>query len=507
MKNFMKAFVSILCVILTGVLGYAIFGSVEGVALALVPGATAIAHMSTEYVRSLHDFQFKPEVIRKLYSVYGSGFMIMDELRNAAGREIVVSTEDAETHCEDYFVSTITTYGSSSGGATAGAVGYIVLDDVSLDTDYNYYAREHFSVFVGDVENGLIECRIGTPVVTGGGATVTIPITPYDVTKTIGTIATGTELMIGPSAFANETHQPGGTSSGLYRHTFEAQLFKETKGFGGAELAKQKWVYVDGIGYYNQEFVRGEYLMDMQIEGAFLMGQLNTNSITQVSAVDGKSLKVRKIKGVWTWIDELGGDLTWNTSTGFTTTKFASITDYLMTQGVTAEVVQILAGLGLYRSMEDEMVEWTKDNSVGATDYTKTLADKLFGGRTDRVLDYGFSMFKKDGILFVLKDLAAFNNPKQFGVAGYHLKDSGMVIPMGTVKDVKSGLNIPNLQARYVGLGSFSRKRVVRVLDGMSGFKPTAVNDIDAHNTYWLAHLMLTFEEANKAMLIRYVAS
>ena len=506
MKKFIVALLSVLFVAASGLLGYVAFGSIEGSSVAVVIGATAMAHNNTEYVRSLHDFAFKPEVVRKLYSMYGSGFMLMDEIRNAAGREVVVSAEEATTQIEDFFVNTITTYGSSTGGATAGAVGYIVLASTSLDADYNYYAREHFSVYTGNAENGFVECRMGTPVVTNGGATVTIPITPYDVTKTIGTIATGTELMIGASAFANETHQPAGTSSGLYEHTFEAQLFKETKGFGGAEMAMQKWVYVEGIGLYNQEFTRGEYLLDQQIEAAYLMGQPNTNSVTQVSAVDGKALKVRKIKGIWPTIDELGGDLTWNTSGGFPTTKFASITDYMMSQGIATDVVQLFLGLNLFRQMEEDLVDWTKDNSIGATDYTKTLADRLFDGRTDRVLDYGFNMFKKDGILYVMKDLAAFNNPKQFGVAGYNLKGSGFVIPMGTVKDKKTGFNIPNLQARYVGLGEFSRKRVVRVLDGMSGFKNTAVNDIDANNTYWLSHLMLIFEEANKCMLIKQIA-
>lgn len=507
MKKFFVSLISILFVVASGLVGNMAFGSIEGVSVALVLGATAIAHANTEYVRSLYDFQFKPEVVQKLYQLYGQGFMLMDELRNAAGREIVVSAEEASTQIEDYFINTITTTGASTGGGTAGAVGYIVLSAASNPAPgYNYYAREHFSVFVGDVENGLIECRMGLPVVTAGGATVTIPITPYDVTKTIGVIATGTELMVGPSAFANETAQPLGTSSGLYEHTFEAQIFKDTKAFGGSEIAMQRWVYVDGIGWYNQELARGEYLLDAQIEAAYLMGQPNTNGIVQTSLVDGKSLKVRKIKGIWPTIDELGGDQTWNSTAGYTTDKFAAITDYLLTQGVTTDIVQLLLGRDLFREMEEGMVTWTKDNTIGATDYTRKLADALFGGRTERVLDYGFNMFKKDGVLFVMKDLAAFNNPKQFGVAGYNLKGSGIVIPMGSVKDKKSGITIPNLQARYVGLGSFSRKRVIRILDGMSGFKNVAVNDIDANYAYWLAHLMLIFEEANKCMLIKQVA-
>jgi len=493
MKN-VKSLISLLFVVAFGLIGYALLGSVEGFSLAAVPiGATAIAGASTESIRSLHDFQFKPEVVQKLYSMYGQGFMLMDEIRNAAGREIVVSAEEATTQIEDFFVSTLILDGASTDGATPGATASIVLD-LEFAPSGHYYAREGFSVFVGDVDTGLIECRIVSIVESNGGATVTLTIKPYDITKTIGTIASGTELMVGPSAYANETGQPRGTSSGLYEHSFEAQLFKETKAFGGAEMAQQKWVYVDGIGWYNQELARGEFLLDQQIEAAYLMGQPNTNSIVQTSLVDGKSLKVRKIKGIWPTIDELGGDITWDGTT-FSLAKFSEITDYLITQGVTTDVVQLLLGLDAYRGIEEAMVDWTTTNSAGATDYTKKLADSLFGGKTERVLDYGFNMFKKDGVLFVMKDLP-----------GYKLRGSGMIIPMGYVKDTKSGVTIPNLQARYVGLGSFSRKRVVRVLDGMSGFKNIAVNDVDANYAYWLSHLMLIFEEANKALLLRQIA-
>lgn len=505
MKKLFGILLSIAMVALIGLTFAAIIPVEAGLLFAVTaPGVTAIARASTEDIGSMHDFQFKPEVFRHLYQKFGNRFTLVDELRNAAGRETMISNETLKTQMEDYYHTTVKLASASSGGATAGAEGTFVLHADSLDDDNNYYIREKFSVFTGSVANGIVENRVTDITVTGGGATVTVTIKPYDQTLTIGTIASGTELAIGPSAFAGETGQPGATSSGLFEHEHYAQIFKETKAFGGPEFAKEKWVHVEGVGWYNQELARGEFLLDLQQEAALLMGQKNTNSITQVSQMDGKNLSVKKSIGIWTWIEELGGDMTWNSTDGFDLDDFATITDYQISQGLSTEIVQINGGITAIRAIEEGLTDFITAGQ--ATDFTKMLGSSLFKGRTERMLDYGFTTFRKDGITFILKDLDLFNNPTLFGLSGYNLKGSAFIIPMSNLKDAKSGLTIPNLQARYVGMGAYSRKRVIRVRDGMSGWSNASVNDVDGVNANWLAHIMYVLEEANKCMLLKQTA-
>lgn len=473
----------------------------EGIVVATIM-STAIAGATTEGIRSLYDFRFSPTVMEKLYKTYGqgSGFMLINEFREAAGLMRQVSNDEMTGQEEDFWVRTITTGAQSSGGATAGAEATFTLSDDDIDSDGNYYPREKFSVWV---QNGTtkVECRI-TDITVTAGPTVTLTIKPYDSNRTIGTIAAGTEMSIGPSAFGSETTQPEGTTSGLFEREFEAQIFKETKIFGGVELAKQRWVEKEGVGYYNLEQSRGEFMLDMQEEQALIFGQPNTNSITDTSSIDGNSVKVRKAKGVWTWIEELGGEVNYSTASGFGLTNFYSVEDYMLSQGVTSDFVQISGGKNLIRQIESALQTWVASNSAG-TDYTY-IDNQIFGGRKGKTLDTRFGVVKVGNTTYLLRDLGIFNNPALFNISTYNMVNSGFAFPLKSmVKDRKSGMTIPNLSAGYVGLGKYSRRRVVRTLDGMSGFTNTAVNAIDGLSTYWLSHLMYPFMEANKACLIK----
>lgn len=471
-----------------------------------------IANVTTASIRSLHAFHFKKSVMQELYQTYGDGFNALDILRSL-GRWAVVSNETMTAEEEGYSHRTITVGASNvSVGGSPGATGSFELDADDLDSGDRYYPREGFSVYFGDAANGFIDTRITN--ISAAGSTITLTVQPYDVSKTLSAtyLYAGVEVAIGDSAFAVETGQPLGTSKGYWEREFFAQIFKETLGFGGMELAKQKWVEVAGIGFYSKEMARVEFNLDRQEEISLIMGQKNTNSITQTSLIDGQSNTVYKNKGVYTWIDELGGEVTYTDAGGVAMSLLDEIAAYLESQGVINSVVLILLGGSLSRRIENMGVEFMANPVGGALQggglpgefINKFKADGPTKPSMD--IDVGFRGIKKGGLYFVCHTLPAFTNPFTFGIDGYMLNDSAMVIPLGKVKDRKSGLTVPNLMAKYVGLGGYSRKRVLGTLGGMDGFARQQlgfpiVTAVDGFYTYFLSHVMFPFMEANKSLL------
>lgn len=473
----------------------------------------AIAKATAMDIRSLHSFHFKKSVVQKLYKSYGAGFNMLDILRSL-GRYSQVSNEilTAEEEAYDHRTITVGSSGVSVGGS-AGATASFQLDADDLDSEDNYYPREKFNVLFGSTANGFIQALITDITVTGGGTTVTLTVTPTDTTKTISAtyLYAGVEISIGASAFAAEMSQPDATSVGYFERTFHAQLMKETIGFGGMELAKQKWVEVEGIGYFNKELSRAEFALDRQLETTMIMGQMNTNSITQTSDISGSSNTVYMNKGIWTWIDELGGAINYTNSASIGIDDFDEAADYFETQGITNDIVLVLCGGDYLRRVENTCVEYFS-NPGGASTQGGGLSDIFIdkisasGGEPGLDLNIGFRTIKKGGILFVFHKLPIFTNPYLFGIGDYLLNDAAIMCPVTYVKERKSGLTVPNLEARYVGLGSYSRERIVGTIGGMDGFATQhfgnpIISQIDGNFTYWLSHCMFPFYEAYKGIL------
>jgi hypothetical protein len=467
----------------------------------------AIANANAYTIRSLHSFEFKPSVMDTLYYSYGQGLktLALNFIRGIDGRKIMVPNETL-THQEQNFPHRTITVGSSvtlSGVPGGSAIFDMNANDV--DSSGNYYPREGFTVQLGDVVNGFIQCYIYD--ITAGGANALITVYPYDVTKTITATycATGKEVPVLDSAFATETGQPVATSVGSTERTHYAQIMKETIKFGGQELAKQKWVNVEGIGWFNEELSRGEFLLDLQLEAALIMGQLNTNTsvIKGTSSISGStSTPIQKNKGVWTWIDELGYDLTYTNAASFTIDDLDTAAEYLESVGVTNDTVLFCMGGSLYTRLENSGVDFVRGTAGGLN---VNFTPNGVGGM---MLNVGWDTIKKRGITFVPYKLPIFSNPYLFGINDSMLNDAGMMFPISMVKDMKSSMVIPNLYMGYVGLGGYSRERVIGTLGGMDGFGKQMYNfpivsEIDGNSTYWLSNVMFPFVEAFKGILVK----
>jgi hypothetical protein len=466
-----------------------------------------IANATALNIRSLHDFHFKKSVMNRLYKNYGDGFNTLDILR-LLNRYEMVSNETMTYEEEGYDMRTITVGDTVSCGTT-GTTATFNLHADDLDAAGRYYPRVGFTVMFGNVVDGFVQARIES--IASGPV---FYVKPYDANKALTStyLYIGAEVGVFDSAWGVETGQPVGTSKGYWERTFYAQIFKETLTFGGMELAKQKWVEVEGLGFFNKELARVEFALDRQEEAAILMGQAGTN-ITATSSISSSSTAnyVYKNKGIWSWIDELGGELTYTTTPDFT--DFDEAAAYLESVGVTDSIVLVLAGGDMYRKLENMSVEWftdptgTGDGSALTGDFLKKNAG-VDGGMD---IEVNFRAIKKAGLLFVLHKLPAFTNPFQFGISTYKLNNSAIMIPMTYVKEGKTGVTVPNLSANYVGVNGYSRKRIVASMAGMDGFHQQnfgnpIISTIDGNNTYWLSHVMFPFVEAYKALIWRPTA-
>lgn len=472
-----------------------------------------IANATTASIRSLHDFQFKPTIMDRLYRIYGNGFNGLDFLRMLDRYEQV--SNETLTHEEIGYDMRTITIGSANvtpaGGA--GLTASFELDDDDLDSDGNYYPREEFTVQFGDVINGFIQAKI-TDITVTAGPTVTVTVEPFDSTATLSAtyVYAGAEVGIFDSSYAVETGQPEATSMGTFEREHYLQIMKETIKFGGMELAKQKWVYFDGIGLFNEELARAEFALDRQHEAAFLMGQPNTNSITQNSLIDSQANTVYKTKGLWTWTDELGGEITYADATGIGYAEFDEANEYLESQGITNDTVIHWCGGGYMRRVENGLVDYfanpTGVSGAGGGLTGDFLKKQLGMEGKGMEMNVTFKSFTKSGITHVFMKLPAFVNPYQFGISGYMLNDAAIVWPVTTVMDQKTGQRKPNVRALYAGIKGYSRKRIVGTIGGMDGFALQnlglpIINEVDGNSTYWLAHVGLATMEANKNLLFK----
>lgn len=508
MKTFFKFMYMLALTVFCAVQGaFASIGSVIG-ATDNLPIANATAYN----IRSLHDFHFKKSVINKLYKNYGDGFQVLDFLR-MLNRYEMVSNESITMEEEGRDIRTITVGDTVSLSGSAGGTATFNLDADDFDSGNRYYPRVGFTVHLGTVITGFIQAQITS--ITGTSPSITITITPYNSAETITSshLATGKEIGIFDSAYGVETGQPVGTSKGYWERTFYAQIFKETLTFGGMELAKQKWVEVEGIGFFNKEMARVEFGLDRQEEASILMGRSAgaTPNINHTSLITSTNVPVQKNIGIWTWIDQLGGELTYADATGPDTTYLDEAAAYLEANGITEDIVLVGCGGKMFRRLENMSVDWFVDPTNTGTPHGSLTSDwlkKSMGVDGGLEIDVSFRAIKKGGILFILHKVPALTDPQQFGISGYMLNDAAFMLPITYVKDGKSGMTIPNLSAYYVGVNGYSRKRIVASLAGMDGFHNQnfgnpIISQIDGNNTYWLSHVMFPFMEAYKGLIWR----
>ena len=446
---------------------------------------------------SQHEFDLPYQIQNQLYQRYGQGQLAIDIIRRM-GHTFNFKGTPFNAHEKGKTYTTVTTYGASTGGASAGAAITVELSTESVDANNNSFARVGFTFLHKHTDNKVYELIItaidnSSGSISGSLTTVTLTASPLDSTLVVGSggIASGTKLTIGASAKAPDTGAVSGTTTGVYRRQFYDRISKENKTLVGYEMGKERFSdkLIGGVeSLYSEAYAHEEYLMDVQEELGSFVGQRNTNAVTETN-IQGNAAAVKSADGYWKWMDQLAGKVTYGTG-DFDIFTFDQVPEYLRTQHVISSVAWLAVGPKLYTKMEQAGYKFVKEYS-GGTDFTKIM-NTGFVGDEERLLGTSFSIFVKNNMTFYVTVLDSFGNPDQLGNTDLDFQNIGFIIPMGNgVVDPKTNKTLPNVGMGYNVYNDVNRRRVIAPLGGMTGKAGVpVVSANDRMSIEFLSHYM-----------------
>jgi len=463
----------------------------------------AISQPTTADVLSLHSFLSKPEVASDMAKTYGIDLTLCYMLKYGfEGRDIPVAQESYEAHAENFFHRTITV-GSTVNVGTAGTSASFTLNTGDVDTKGYSYLRKGFSVHLGNSRDGYMMCHIDS---VSSDNPPLITISPNNVANAITAtwLYVGAVIPIGAYQGAIEGTGIAPASNGYERFTYWNQMFREAVGFGGMELARQTWSRKDGIPFVNDEFIKAEMKLDLQKEMAIMFGEETTNTaiVETSSSGNGQTNQVHTTKGLWNHGLDYGFPINYNDTDGFTMSKFNTMSEYIITKGITSKYVGILCGDQFYNKIEDGLVGQIQGAAGGLNSLFTPEA-----GNGDKNLEIGFRHVKKANQYFCFIQSPIMCNSFYMGNDATWMRQNALAIPMEKVMDAQTHLIVPNVSLMHVQLGNVNRENVFAPLGGMTGaerpLNAVPLSSNDYFSAQWFSHMGIIAREQFKYVPIK----
>lgn len=474
---------------------------------------TMVSAIYDSTMSSLHDFDLPYQIKDELFQRYGQGQFFTDFLRKMGNEFNFTNNLPLNAHEEGWIEETFTTNGASTGGATAGADVVVTVDPSDVDTNGAIRPRLYETVFHKHTDNKVYELYISaitsTSVSVSGSAqdTYTLTLKPLDSTLAVGVggIADGTELSLGGTTFGENTAGPASTARGFFRRQFYDRISKEHQEITGYELGTAHYYEQIKNGYksiWSKAWAEKEFLLDKQVDYSFLLGQPNTNTVTQ-SDRNSTTRSVKSAKGIWKWMDELAGKLTYGTS-DFDIFTLDDVSVYMRSQGVFSHDFWLPVGPELYTKIENGGLDFIRDFSdTDLTRYFATEAGIGSGESRSAALGMKFQCLEKDGNRFFLTPIDTFGNVKGLGNSTYDFVKAGMVIPMGNTSKVDGLGEINNISIGYNVHNDVNRKRVIEILPGVTGKAGLkATHAYDSIDIEMMTHYMPFIMKTNQTMQV-----
>lgn len=446
-----------------------------------------VATYMNEAMWSTYDIG-KPQVATELFKRYGYEGTNFLGLMRTLSREEPVANDTFYAYEDNRFIDDIVVLADVADPGVGNDISF-VLAPAKLDALNNFFAREGFAVTIPGTE---VQAHIYDIDVTTPTAPI-ITLKPVRSTDNIGALTAGTTLSITNGAWAAGTGQPDPVTKGPIKRQYWSQIFKESAGTEGTQLANQKWYDMDSFGndqkgYYNPAVMEMENRLAVIEDGAYLFGVDATNLSLTTTTRRNSTNTIRYTKGVIPWTRELGWTMPY-TAGSFDIDDFDDMGLYMLSQGVTSDAVMTCIGQRLSNDMEAEMVSWISANSN--TDFT-SVKKRYFensmdpgakGDLNDYALDIGFSMIRKGRYTYLLKSMTNFSNPKTYGNTGYDMDQYGLALPLSQGKDAVSKTKMYNFTSKYRAYNGTSRKYVMFALAGAGNIIPgsngVSVDDVD----------------------------
>jgi len=446
------------------------------------PGTGAVNAAYTHDLVSSFDI-LKPDVWAKLIRRHGrQGAEFFSTIR-ALGFSVPTNNEDYSHFEDDWIHETVGVVAPIVQGGV-GAVTTFTIAPASIDANGNFYVRVKDDILLKDGTMCYVTDITGT-VVT---------IAPKSSTNTATVVATD-ELIITSNSNDEGTAQPTSRFSGTRKYENVLQIIKETLTVTGTQMTDGLWfnqVQIPGengkniSAYYVKGQEDAEYRLALEMEGATLFGEKNTNTAVVLDPDTGKA--VRSTEGIVPYIINEGNEVNY-TPGSFTVSKFNEINKIADREYAPNYYCGFL-GIDLHEEIDDTFVDYLKDTNVSFTN------DMLGGGEmgAKKGINIGFKYLNKGGRHYGFKRLHSFSNQKTYGASDYNYPQWGLFIPLGMNKTDQGKL--PTVGMRYKQLGKYNRLTEVWDVSGAGTGRKVIADDLS--NLYLRAHIGGHFQVGNQ---------
>lgn len=422
---------------------------------AYTPGAQKVA---TEYNFVSSFNVHKPDIGENLTERYGSE--LITGLLDLVGNKKAVSGGMEFKHFEAQ--RKMPKIKATNGGAGAPGAAVTFTLDASATTSYGFN-QSPYDTSDTTTQNGipvrlndLIMIKPGTGTVSMGSyiraivttvtpASSTFAATPIDSTEAIPSIASADEIVIYSNAHAEGSTQPESMDTTTIEYTNNTQIIKETYNITGSERAMKLWFKTKGpdgkVGYtWTYKGERDAYHRFLNYRELTLMvgEKLSNTTLSESYSATGGSNKTTE--GLFPNIISNGNTVNYSQITGMTIADIESMTKTLDKQKGSMENL-MCNGIALDLQLDRELGDRLKN---GAISYGS------FAWDADKSVNFRFRTFQMGSYVFHKKTFNVFNDLQTFGADGYGFEHEGVVIPMDSGTDAKSGEKIPSIRLRYL---------------------------------------------------------
>lgn len=453
-----------------------------------MPTAVAVPYLSNELVSSFD--VHKPEKLAELFKRFGDQGLGWFTMLDSMGFKLPVAQESYSHFEEDRFIDVLTVNANVAAPGAGNDISF-VLSSVSLDSNNNYYARLWDTImFPNEVIGTIVNINDATP------SAPVITVRPNTLTDAIPALTAGQQLIITSNNHSEASGQPESVISGVTEFTNYPQIVKEAFSVSGTEMTNQSWLQLkgmEGAPYYWVGQAQADYRYAKSLDGALLFGKGTTNTALVDPATGNPIVST---EGLVPAIRRRGNTIvsapgTWGVP------DYDNMTRIFDREGTS---MRILSLMGLNKMQENDNALKSYFNNTNIQFAKASASDALFGGnaKLEAILD--FSYLTKSDYTFMFKKMGQFTNPKLYGAEGYPMKDYALFLPVGKLKDPKSGKLMDNIGVRYKKLANTNR--MLEVWNGDSGAGPIKVSGIDKMNTYWRGHFGAHQMGCNQMILV-----
>ena len=391
----------------------------------------------------------KRDVSEELVKRYGDqGITGLLELMGAKAP----TTQTTFEHYEEAFLHNDVIFRFDSGVSAAGTA----TEDITVQSSSLHDSKS--SLRVGDILLLSDNTQIYVQATSSQTAFTVFPLTSSGYNSAIGSSTDVNAVIIG-NAFPEGSAQPEGLTPRIHEYSNKVQILKESFEVTGSEATNVVYVKVDneemGSGYLwylkgeADTFKRFQDYAEIQM---ILGNTISNTALTGTSSTfDGTSYSnstLRQSEGLLSFIENKGQSMDLG-SASITMSDFDAIVKSLdKFRG--AKENALYSGINLSLDIDD-LLAAQGAYAAGGANYGTFQNDK------DMALNLGFNSFMRGGYTFHKKTYDLFNHPKLLGATGQKYNGYGMVIPMDTQKDARSGEMIPSLRIRYKAANGYSR--------------------------------------------------